>query len=422
MNKVSHAIVKLRIPIFILALVLVFPAAISYSRTKVNYDMLSYLPQDIDTMKGQNIMVDEFGSGAFSEIIVEGMTDKQVSSLKAKVEKVDHVKTVLWYDSLFGSSIPMNMLPDDIYDKFNNGDATMLFVIYDDTSAADTTTMACREIRALCDVNCFVAGITPVLIDTQKLADQEAPVYVMLAVIFATIILMISMDSFLVPFLFLASIGMAIIYNLGTNFILGSISYVTKALAAVLQLGVTMDYSIFLWHSYEEQLDNGLEREEAMAQAISATFSSVVGSSVTTIAGFIALCIDLIGGNLISRTDQKHLPVLILQRVHEIIRNHRIRNACTFYCINANDVIDAVHALDLIGKFLYILRGSFGVEHEHIRRAHVEVFLLLLVCDDRRQGIRQCAVKVVINLHMIVAVDAGDHEHEEDDEENREAL
>ena len=290
MNKVSHAIVKLRIPIFILALVLVFPAAISYSRTKVNYDMLSYLPQDIDTMKGQNIMVDEFGSGAFSEIIVEGMTDKQVSSLKAKVEKVDHVKTVLWYDSLFGSSIPMNMLPDDIYDKFNNGDATMLFVIYDDTSAADTTTMACREIRALCDVNCFVAGITPVLIDTQKLADQEAPVYVMLAVIFATIILMISMDSFLVPFLFLASIGMAIIYNLGTNFILGSISYVTKALAAVLQLGVTMDYSIFLWHSYEEQLDNGLEREEAMAQAISATFSSVVGSSVTTIAGFIALC------------------------------------------------------------------------------------------------------------------------------------
>ena len=290
MNKVSHAIVKLRIPIFILALVLVFPAAISYSRTKVNYDMLSYLPQDIDTMKGQNIMVDEFGSGAFSEIIVEGMTDKQVSSLKSKVEKVDHVKTVLWYDSLFGSSIPMNMLPDDIYDKFNNGDATMLFVIYDDTSAADTTTMACREIRALCDVNCFVAGITPVLIDTQKLADQEAPVYVMLAVIFATIILMISMDSFLVPFLFLASIGMAIIYNLGTNFILGSISYVTKALAAVLQLGVTMDYSIFLWHSYEEQLDNGLEREEAMAQAISATFSSVVGSSVTTIAGFIALC------------------------------------------------------------------------------------------------------------------------------------
>ena len=231
MNKVSHAIVKLRIPIFILALVLVFPAAISYSRTKVNYDMLSYLPQDIDTMKGQNIMVDEFGSGAFSEIIVEGMTDKQVSSLKSKVEKVDHVKTVLWYDSLFGSSIPMNMLPDDIYDKFNNGDATMLFVIYDDTSAADTTTMACREIRALCDVNCFVAGITPVLIDTQKLADQEAPVYVMLAVIFATIILMISMDSFLVPFLFLASIGMAIIYNLGTNFILGSISYVTKALA-----------------------------------------------------------------------------------------------------------------------------------------------------------------------------------------------
>ena len=290
MNKVSHAIVKLRIPIFIIALVLVFPAAISYSRTKVNYDMLSYLPQNIDTMKGQNIMVDEFGSGAFSEIIVEGMTNKQVSALKDKVEKVDHVKTVLWYDSVLGPSVPMSMLPDDLYDAFNSGKATMLFVIYDDTSAADTTTMACREIRALCDVNCFVAGITPVLIDTQQLADKEAPVYVILAVIFATIILMISMDSFLVPFLFLASIGMAIIYNLGTNFLLGSISYVTKALAAVLQLGVTMDYSIFLWHSYEEQLDNGFDREEAMAQAISATFSSVIGSSITTIAGFIALC------------------------------------------------------------------------------------------------------------------------------------
>lgn len=290
MNKVSHAIVKLRIPIFIIALVLVFPAAISYSRTKVNYDMLSYLPQDIDTMKGQNIMVGEFGSGAFSEIIVEGMTNKQVSALKEKVEKVDHVKTVLWYDSVLGPSVPMSMLPDDLYDAFNSGKATMLFVIYDDTSAADTTTMACREIRALCDVNCFVAGITPVLIDTQQLADKEAPVYVILAVIFATIILMISMDSFIVPFLFLASIGMAIIYNLGTNFLLGSISYVTKALAAVLQLGVTMDYSIFLWHSYEEELDSGLDREEAMAQAISATFSSVVGSSITTIAGFIALC------------------------------------------------------------------------------------------------------------------------------------
>lgn len=289
MNKVSQAIVKLRIPIFIIALVLVFPAAISYSRTKVNYDMLSYLPQNIDTMKGQNIMVDEFGSGAFSEIIVEGMTNKQVSALKDKVEKVDHVKTVLWYDSVLGPSVPMSMLPDDLYDAFNSGKATMLFVIYDDTSAADTTTMACREIRALCDVNCFVAGITPVLIDTQQLADKEAPVYVILAVIFATIILMISMDSFLVPFLFLASIGMAIIYNLGTNFLLGSISYVTKALAAVLQLGVTMDYSIFLWHSYEEQLDNGFDREEAMAQAISATFSSVIGSSITTIAGFIAL-------------------------------------------------------------------------------------------------------------------------------------
>ena len=290
MKKVSHAIVKLRIPILILAVVLLIPALISYSRMKVNYDMLSYLPQNIDTMKGQNIMVDEFQSGAFSEIIVEGMSDRQVSHLKSEIEHVDHVKNVLWYDSVLDLTVPKEIIPKELYDKFNKGDATMMFVVYENTSASDETTQAVREIRALCGKDCFVAGITPVLIDTQELADREAPVYVILAVIFATIILMLSMDSFAVPFVFLLSIGIAILYNLGTNNILGSISYVTKALAAVLQLGVTLDYSIFLWHSYEEQLENGDEKNEAMAKAIQATFSSVIGSSITTIAGFIALC------------------------------------------------------------------------------------------------------------------------------------
>lgn len=291
MKRLSRGIVKFRIPILIVAIILLFPSAILYSKTRVNYDMLTYLPQDIDTMKGQNIMKEDFGSGAFSMIIVEGMSDKQVSSLKSKILKVDTVKNVLWYDSLLNPSIPKELLPKELYDKFNSGDATMLFVIFSDTSSADPTIQAIRDIRKLCNEQCFVSGMTPVVVDTQDLADKEAPIYILLAVILSVIVLSLSMDSFIVPFLFLASIGMAILYNLGTNMFLGSISYVTKALAAVLQLGVTLDYSIFLWHSYEEELGKTPDdRKEAMANAISATFSSVIGSSVTTIAGFVALC------------------------------------------------------------------------------------------------------------------------------------
>lgn len=292
MNKIAHGIVKMRYVILVVAVALLIPAAIMYSKTKVNYDMLSYLPQNIDTMKGQNILVDDFGSGAFSEIVVKGMTEKEVSDLKAKVEDVEHVKSVLWYDSFMDLSIPMEVLPDEIYETFNNPDkdATMMFIIYDDTSSSDNTIQAVRDIRKICDNRCFIAGMTPVVVDTQDLADKEAPIYVMLAVVLALVVLMLSMDSFIVPILFLVSIGMAIMYNLGTNMIFGSISYVTKALAAVLQLGVTLDYSIFLWHSYEEELEKCDDRNDAMANAISATFSSVIGSSITTIAGFIALC------------------------------------------------------------------------------------------------------------------------------------
>jgi predicted RND superfamily exporter protein len=290
MNRLSHAIVKLRIPILILSVLLLIPSVIMYSKTRVNYDMLTYLPQTIDTMKGQDIMKNEFGTGAFSMVAVEGMSEKQVSDLKAKIMDVDHVKNVIWYDSFMDLSIPMEMLPDDIYNAFNKGDSTMMFVVFDDTSSADNTVQAVRDIRKVVSRQCFISGMTPVVVDTQDLADKEAPIYVMLAVIFSCIVLSISMDSFLVPFLFLASIGMAIMYNMGTNIFLGSISYITKALAAVLQLGVTMDYSIFLWHSYEEELEKSSTREDAMANAISATFSSVIGSSVTTIAGFIALC------------------------------------------------------------------------------------------------------------------------------------
>ena len=290
MKGFSKTIVKLKVPILILALVLAIPSAVSYLHTKVNYDLLTYLPKDIDTMVGQDILIDEFGTGAFSMCIVEGMPEKEVSDLKKEIEQVDHVKKVLWYDSFLSTRIPMEMLPEEVYEAFNEGDATMMFVLFDESTSGDGTMAAVEEIRRIAGKKVFLAGMTGVLVDTRNLSEAEAPIYVIIAVILATLVLMLSMDSFLIPFLFLASIGLAILYNLGTNFFLGSISYVTKALAAVLQLGVTMDYSIFLWHSYLARMEEGRNRDEAMAEAIDETFSSVVGSSVTTIAGFIALC------------------------------------------------------------------------------------------------------------------------------------
>ena len=289
-DKLSKGIVKHRKLILLVALILLVPMIMLYLRTGVNYDLLSYLPQDIDTMKGQNILVDEFGTGAFSMVVVEGMEEKDVAALKNKIAEVDHVKKVLWYDSVMDLSVPMEMLPDEIYKVFNNEDATMMFVLFDNTSSSDPVIDAVREIRKLCDKQCFVSGMTGILADTEDLTDSETPVYVGLAVLCSVIVLALTMDSFLAPFLFLASIGMAIIYNMGTNFFLGQVSYVTKALAAVLQLGVTMDYSIFLWHSYEEQKRKYENRDEAMEHAISETFTSVLGSSITTVAGFIALC------------------------------------------------------------------------------------------------------------------------------------
>lgn len=293
LKKLSRGIVKSRVVILIIAVLLLIPSVIGYAHTKVNYDMLTYLPQNIDTMKGQDILQDEFGTGAFSMFICEGMSDKDVARMKSQIEKVDHVKNVLWYNSVFDLSVPKDVLPDEIYDAFNNKDtdATMMVIIFDETTSEDGTTQACNEIRSIANKQCFLSGMTAVLIDTKNLADKEAPVYVGIAVLLSVIVLMLAMDSYLVPFLFLASIGCAVIYNLGSNnLILGQISYLTKAIAAVLQLGVTMDYSIFLWHSYTARLREGAERDEAMAEAIQETFSSIIGSSVTTIAGFIALC------------------------------------------------------------------------------------------------------------------------------------
>ena len=291
MIKFGKAVVKARIPILIISLLLLIPSFFGYVGTRVNYDVLTYLPKDIETMKGQDILEDEFGSGAFSMLVVENMPDKDVSALREKIEKVDHVKSAIWYDSLMDISIPKEMLPDEFYSKFNSGDATMMMIIFDDTTSSDGTMAAIKEIRSIAGKQCFVSGMSSVVVDTKDLTEQEEPIYVAIAVILSIIVLSLTMDSFRVPFLFLINIGMAIFYNLGTNIFFGEISYITKALAAVLQLGVTMDYSIFLWNSFKENQERFPgDDKRAMAHAISNTLQSVIGSSVTTIAGFLALC------------------------------------------------------------------------------------------------------------------------------------
>ena len=292
MLKLGEKIVSARVVILILSFVLLIPAAYGYIKTRVNYDILSYLPKDIETMVGQDILVYQFGTGAFSLYVVEGMEDKEVSALKSKIENVDHVSKVIWYDSFADLSVPKDMLPEKLYDAFNNDDkdATMMAIIFDDTTSADSTMDAIEEIRKISDKQCFLSGMSAVVVDTKKLSEKETPIYVLIAVILSSIILAITMDSIMIPVLFLASIGMAIAYNLGSNIFMGQVSYITKALAAVLQLGVTMDYSIFLWHSYKAQQKEYTDKKEAMAHAIAETISSVVGSSITTVAGFVALC------------------------------------------------------------------------------------------------------------------------------------
>ena len=293
MIKFGKAVVKLRVPILILSLLLLIPSAIGYFNTRVNYDILTYLPEDIETMKGQDILLDEFGTGAFSFLVVEGMDAKDIAEMREEISQVDHVKDCIWYDSFADISVPMEVLPDEVYDFFNNDDAdsTLMMVLYDSSMSSDETMNAIEEMRDVVDGKCFVSGMSAVVTDTKNLSNKEVPIYVIIAVVLAAIILSLTMDSAIIPVFFLLSIGMAIIYNLGSNVIQGEISYVTQALAAVLQLGVTMDYSIFLWHSYEEQQERFQgDKKRAMAHAISGTITSVVGSSITTVAGFIALC------------------------------------------------------------------------------------------------------------------------------------
>lgn len=286
----SRAVVKNRVLILVIALILLVPSVFGMLGTRINYDMLNYLPSDMDTVVGQETLKEDFGKGAFSFIVVENMSVKDVAQLKEKLEQVDHVESVLWYDSVADLSIPMEVLPDKLYNEFNTDDATMLAVFFDSATSEDVTMDAIRDIRSIAGKQCFVSGMSALVTDLKDLCEQEEPIYVALAVACACAAMMMLLDGWLVPFVFLASIGMAILYNLGSNIFLGEISYITKALSAVLQLAVTMDYSIFLWHSYNEQLSLQPDHKEAMAVAIHNTFTSVVGSSITTIAGFIALC------------------------------------------------------------------------------------------------------------------------------------
>lgn len=288
--KLARAVVKFRVPILIIAIALMIPSFIGMAATRINYDMLTYLPSDMDTVKGQDILLDDFGKGAFSFIIVEDMPEKDVAALKEKIEQVDHVETALWYDSLADISVPMEILPDEIYNAFNSGNSTVIAVFFDSSTSSDVTMKAIKEIRSITGEKCFVSGMSAMVTDLKDLCEKEEPIYVGIAVVLACAAMMLFLDGWLIPFVFLLSIGMMIMLNMGTNIIFGEISYITKALSAVLQLAVTMDYSIFLWHSYNEQREKISDNKEAMAVAIHETFTSVLGSSITTIAGFIALC------------------------------------------------------------------------------------------------------------------------------------
>lgn len=291
MRKFGKGVVKLRIPILLISLLLLAPSVFGIVKTRINYDILSYLPKDIETMKGQDILMDEFNTGAFSICVVEGMDNKGVSALREQIEAVPHVKTVIWYDSIADLSVPMQILPDNVQEKFVDGEDTMMMVMYDTSMSSDETMEAVKQIRTLADKQCFVSGMSAVVTDIKDICREEMFAYVAIAAALSCIILALTMDSFLAPVFFLLSIGMAVLYNLGSNMISGEICYITQALAAVLQLGVTMDYSIFLWHSYEENQERFPEdKKRAMSHAISNTLGSVLSSSTTTVAGFVALC------------------------------------------------------------------------------------------------------------------------------------
>ena len=291
MLKFGEWIVKHRALILIIGVLLLIPSALGYVKTRVNYDILSYLPKDINTMIGQDILKEDFGQGGFSLVMVEGMSDKDVAATADKIKAVDHVSDVICYQSMTGCNIPKEILPGNIYDFFNHGDNTLMAVFFDDTTSADGTLAAVEEMRDITSEQCFISGMSAITLDMKNITQRETFIYAVTAAILTSIVLVLTMDSFLIPVFFMLSIGFAVVWNLGSNILLGEISFITQALAMVLQLGVTMDYSIFLWHSYKEQIGYYPDsRQEAMAHAVAATITAVVGSSFTTIAGFLAMC------------------------------------------------------------------------------------------------------------------------------------
>ena len=291
MINIGKWITKHKNIILVIAFILLIPAGIGYVSTRVNYDVLSYLPESLETIKGQDILVDEFGMGAFSMVVVEDMPMKDAAKLEKQLESIDHVKDVLWYDDAVDISVPTEMIPEDLRKAFFNGKATMMIALFDDTTSADDTMDAITQIRKVVGKNVYASGMSGVVTDIKNLALQEMPIYVVIAGLLSLVVLFLTMTSFVTPLIFLLNIGMAIVFNLGSNVFLGEISYITQALAAVLQLAVTMDYSIFLLESYEANKERYEgDKKRAMAHAISNTFTSITASSITTVAGFVALC------------------------------------------------------------------------------------------------------------------------------------
>lgn len=291
MLKFGRAVTKKRKLILIIGLLLIIPAAAGYFNTGVNYDVLLYLPDSMETVKGQDLLLDEFNKGGFSMVMTEGMNKKENADLKKEIEEVEHVDSVIWVDSLLDLSVPDEVLPENLYEVYNEGDTTLMAVFFDTPTSDEGSIKAVQDIRKIGGKHCFLSGMSAFVTDLKQLAEAQEPIYVAIATILAMVVMALLLDSWMLSVVFIIGIGITIIYNMGSNYFLGEISYITKAIAAVLQLAVTMDYSIFLWHSYREQrYDRGIEREEAMAQAIARTLNSVAGSSITTIAGFLALC------------------------------------------------------------------------------------------------------------------------------------
>ena len=290
MNRFARWIVEHRVAVVIICLLMLIPSVLGMNATKVKYDLLYYLPEDLDTVKGQNILMEEFGKGAFSLCITEGMSETDQQALEDAIRDVPHVDTVIGYASITKGTIPSEILPDEYRNIFEKGDARLMAVFFDDTSSAEGTMEAIAQIRKIAGQQCFVSGLSAVVTDTKQLVEDQEAIYVAIAVALCCVVLMLTMDSILLPFIFLLCIGVSILWNMGTNYFLGEISYITKAVAAVLQLGVTLDYSIFLWHSYKEEQQTYSDKDEAMASAICKTISSIVGSSLTTVAGFVAIC------------------------------------------------------------------------------------------------------------------------------------